>query len=186
VERPAGAIPDLRNTSEANCDARNRRCAGDAVKVRHSLGAKDDSVQLVPFHTSTREAPVVAVGSYAPTATQDEADVQEMLSSSLNEVAALGVGEIVQAVPFQVSARVSCTLELVVTKPTASHELTEVHDTASRWLPSTPVGFGVGSIVQAVPFQASASVTKGVVGLNACPTAVHAVGDMHDTEESPF
>src|SRR5437588_169713 len=56
-----------------------------------------------------------------------------------------------------------------------------VHDTPFRALDLAPVGLGVLWIVQRVPFQRSASVTRTPALLWYCPVAVQAVLVVHDT-----
>jgi hypothetical protein len=64
--------------------------------------------------------------------------------------------------------------------PTAVHALGEVHDTPSSTAAIAPVGLGARWIVHFVPFHLSASgaATRGRPEL---PTAMHAVGEVHDT-----
>jgi hypothetical protein len=84
-----------------------------------------------------------------------------------------GVRWIVQVAPFHFSAR-------SFGAPTPMHEDREAHDTANR-LVSTTRGLGVRWIVHREPFHRSASdvVTGGAV--SEFPTAVHALGAVHDT-----
>ena len=58
-------------------------------------------------------------------------------------------------------------------------------DTPKKELEVAPGGSGIGWIVQFAPFQRSASNVATVVPLPAVPTAMHAVGDVHDTPYSP-
>jgi hypothetical protein len=60
------------------------------------------------------------------------------------------------------------------------HAVAEVHETSERVLLVAPVGFGVGSTAQDLPFQDAASVLPLLP-----PTAVQAVADMQDSPESP-
>jgi hypothetical protein len=54
-----------------------------------------------------------------------------------------------------------------------------VHETLARVLDVDPLGTGVGSMVQAAPFQPSANVALP----RAVPTAVHDAAVAHDTPE---
>jgi len=61
----------------------------------------------------------------------------------------------------------------------------EVHETPERLFQAALVELGVVWIVQAVPFQTSASVEEVfALRLYADPTAVHAVADVHEIPES--
>jgi len=98
------------------------------------------------------------------------------------------VGEIAQFVPCQRSASVPIEPE----PPTAEHTVGEGHETASSQLcgKEPRVGLGVLSIVHVVPFQLSANVAclpapiAVVMVLLCAPTAVHDVGEGHDTPAS--
>ena len=65
------------------------------------------------------------------------------------------------------------------------HASGEVQDTLYKELEVAPGGPGVCWIVQFVPFHLSASDVATVVPLPEVPTAMHAVGDVHDTPYSP-
>ncbi|HXC64684.1 MAG TPA: hypothetical protein VNZ67_10010, partial [bacterium] len=90
---------------------------------------------------------------YAPAAMQAEGDVQDTASrKACTDPAGLGVGWMVQVVPFHRSAR---TRPLAV-PPTAMQAEREAHDTLFSAPP--PAGVGVGWIRQLVPFHRSARV----------------------------
>jgi hypothetical protein len=60
-------------------------------------------------------------------------------------------------------------------------QIPHLHDTPARELPRAPLGMGVFWMVQALPFQRSASGTVVPALLVYDPTAVHADADVHDT-----
>src|SRR4051794_17466482 len=65
--------------------------------------------------------------------------------------------------------------------PTAVHLRFRVHDTPRRKLfVEGPVGLGLRWTVQRSPFECSTRVVPSMW----CPTAVHALGDAHDTPSS--
>jgi hypothetical protein len=74
----------------------------------------------------------------------------------------LGVGWILQDLPFHASANVTSP-ELLSLLPTTVHALEEKQDTPDRMSEVAPAGLGVGWILHALPFHASTSV-------NALPT----------------
>jgi len=65
--------------------------------------------------------------------------------------------------------------------PTAVHAVDDRHTTRFSELNTAPVGLGVAWIDQEVPFQRSANVVRLERVLPVLPTAVHAVGDVHET-----
>ncbi len=85
----------------------------------------------------------------------------------------------VQVAPFKVSTKVNPAVA-EYPPPTAVHAVGEVQDTNPREVDVAPAGCGVVWMVQAVPFQASASDID-VVDVWSLPTAVHAIGDVQDT-----
>jgi hypothetical protein len=93
--------------------------------------------------------------------------------------AGVGVGWMLQWVPFHRSARVPAA-EL----PTAVHADAEVHDTPFRKLP--PAGLGVGWMLQLVPFHRSATARTAPVVVVLAPTAVHADGPLQATPSRPL
>jgi len=95
-------------------------------------------LQLVPFHRSAR---VLALGVKAlepPTAVHADADMHDTPLSVAPPWDGLGVGWMLQRVPFHRSARVVPS----ALPPTAVHAEGEVHDTLFRAPP--PAGLGVG------------------------------------------
>ena len=62
-----------------------------------------------------------------------------------------------QEVPFQVSARVCCTLDELTEKPTATQRVELVHDTLLSAFCPLPA-FGLEPMDQEVPFQVSTRV----------------------------
>ena len=100
---------------------------------------------------------------------QAEGDVQDTASRKLcTAPGGLGVGWMVQVVPFHRSARV---LPLAV-PPTAVQAEVVVHDALFSAPP--PAGVGVGWIRQVVPFHRSARVAMVRDLLVVAPTATHA------------
>jgi hypothetical protein len=87
-------------------------------------------------------------------------------------------------IPFHRSASVTSPkiAALLVAFPTAVHAVAEMQEIPVRALAWAPVGLGVGWVAQAVPFQASASVTPAAAPLY--PAAVQAVADVQDTPAS--
>ena len=93
----------------------------------------------------------------------------------------VGVGWIDQLVPFQRSRNVGWSPVPLSFDPRAMQALGDAHDTSIK-LMYAPEGFGVGWIDQRFPFQRSANVAKSPPVLDSPnPTAVHAVGEEHDT-----
>jgi hypothetical protein len=62
----------------------------------------------------------------------------------------------------------------------------DMHDTAPRELVNAPLRFGVGRIVQTLPFHDSDNVTVARLdeSLSNCPTAMQAVDEAQDTPSS--
>src|SRR6516164_8165598 len=87
----------------------------------------------------------------------------------------LGVVCRVHADPFQTSARV-CGLAWPKRPPTASHELTAVHETPLRASPGPP---GVGCAVQVLPFHTAAPSPDGPP-----PTVSQKLAETQDTDSS--
>ena len=65
----------------------------------------------------------------------------------------------------------------------------DVHDTPAR-LAVAPSTAGVGKIDHLKPFQASARVSSGpglcLLYISVSPMAIHAFGDVHDTDTRSF
>jgi len=135
--------------------------------------------QLVPFHRSPSVVETPAPFAY-PTAVQALADVQDTAKRSLF-VAPLGLGVVGmdQLVPFHVSASVTSPAP-ALENPTAVQAVDEMHETPSSSLAVAPLGSGVVWIAQLVPFHRSTRV-RSVPLVPACPTAVQAVDDVHET-----
>jgi hypothetical protein len=75
--------------------------------------------------------------------------------------------------------RSASVANVVALDPTAVQALVETQDTLES-AAAALVGLGVVSILQVKPFQTSASVVTNPPAF-AKPTAVHIVGDVHDT-----
>jgi hypothetical protein len=111
-----------------------------------------------------------------PTEVQVADDVHDTpLSVLLAAPAGFWVFSSVQLCPSHTSASV-----VAPDMPVAMQALAAGHDSPARTLLVAPAGFGVGWIDQRTPFHRSAKVTVRVVS-RACPTAVQAVADEHDT-----
>ena len=137
-------------------------------------------LQLVPFHRSAR---VLALGVKAlepPTAVHADADVHDTPLSVAPPWDGLGVGWMLQRVPFHRSARVVPS----ALPPTAVHADADVHDTPFK--PPPRGGLGVGWMVHLVPFHRSATArgTPAVVVL--APTAMQAEADVQATPSRPL
>jgi len=141
-----------------------------------SAGTLGWIAHLVPSQCSGTNPPL------NPTAVQEEAEVQDTDEREVAPPAAgFGVAWRVQPVPFQCSASGTSFWPPSPTpytmSPTAVHALADVQDTESRLLFSPPTG-GVGTTVQVLPFQDSASVAP--VG-PPNPVAMQAVALTQDT-----
>jgi hypothetical protein len=96
-----------------------------------------------PFHLSARALVTPAPSVLLPTAVQ-ESDAHETADSELALAPlGVGVGSIVQAEPFHLSASAVVTPALFVLLPTPVHEDGDAHDTLARELFCAPLGFGV-------------------------------------------
>jgi hypothetical protein len=99
--------------------------------------------------------------------------------------AGLGVRWRRHVVPFHRSATVTGP-ELVKFNPTAEQAEDAEHPTPFRKITCAPAGFGVGWILQLVPFHRSASVPTGKPELSVrAPTAVQVNEDVQATPSSP-
>jgi len=111
-------------------------------------------LQLVPFQ---RSASVPAFE--LPTAVHAVADVHATPFRKAPPCAGLGVTWRLQLVPFHRSANTRAAPDLVCPLPTAMHADGPVHETPSSPLKASPLGLGVGTMRQVLPFHCSASVT---------------------------
>ena len=114
---------------------------------------------------------------------QDPAPEHETLESELDD-APEGSGAVcsVHVDPFQISARAR-----PFWLPTATQSVAVIQDTPLSC--EDPVKEGVGSIVQVVPFQSSATVVGSgdpPSGLTSQPTALQKALVTHETEVSSF
>ena len=143
-------------------------------------------VQLVPFQRSASVNTSV-VPSKAPTAMQAVTAVQDTpFRVSMNDPG-LGVGKMVQLVPFHDSASVkfSSPVESVaLPTPMQADGLTQ--DTGPKAASAAPAGLGLGCTCHLVPSQRSLSVTMIRVGECAkwSPVAMHADALKHATPPS--
>jgi len=141
--------------------------------------------QVAPFHRSARVCTIPAAECRSPMAVQAEGEVQDTPFRKLcTAPAGLGVGRMVHFLPFHRSARDRAGPDwdaVVKYAPVAMQADGEVQDTASRKLCTALAGFGVGWMVQVVPFHRSARVLPFAVP----PTAVQAEREGHHTLFSP-
>lgn len=109
-----------------------------------------------------------------PTAAQDLGDAHDTPSSWLLIASAgLGVGWIIQLVPFQRSASVAAALDA-----SAVQAVVDGHDTPTS---APSIGFGVRWIDQLLRFHRSANADKVPARSVKNPTAVQNLSDGHDT-----
>lgn len=89
-------------------------------------------------------------------------------------------------VPFHCSASVGPTGSpaLSVAAPTAVQADAPVQATPRSCAPGVPAGWGVGWMLQRVPFHRSAMVTQVPEAVTAAATAVQAEAEVHATEFS--
>lgn len=133
--------------------------------------------QVLPFHFSA-SGPV----RDDPTAVHEVADGQDTLPRLGWSVVAseVGFGWIDHSVPFQRSTSDPVAPPLARYCPTAVQADAELQETPANVASMAVAGIGVGRIVQAVPFQDSASGPA-----DAChPTAIHREADEQDTPVS--
>jgi hypothetical protein len=128
--------------------------------------------QLVPSQCSANVEALLPPTA-DPTAVQAVVEVQDTALRWV--VVELGVVGIVQPVPSQ-----RCTNAPRESPPTAVQAVLEVHDTAVSSDCVAPLRFGVNWIDQLLPSQRSANI-PWLPPTKACPTAVHAVVEVHDT-----
>ena len=76
--------------------------------------------------------------------------------------AGLGVGWLLQRVPFQRSATVTGVPEVLTANPTVVHAVAEVQATDCSRVASAPGGCGIGTTLQRVPFHRSESGWNGL------------------------
>lgn len=137
--------------------------------------------QLVPFQRSANAVsrPLLLKCPVAVQAVPEAHDTPERMLSPI--AVGLGVGWVVHLEPFQRSANGTDTkLLLLLEAPTAVQDAVEVHDTPAREL-LMGAGFGVGWIVQPVPFQLSANVARAPLPASEYPTATQSVFEVHET-----
>jgi len=132
------------------------------------------------FDPFQRSATVKFRSAELPTAVHALAEVHD---TPLKTEPSYGFGEvwIVQRDPFHRSASVASSPPVAFpVDPTAVHTVAEMHDTSLN-TESVLAPFGVVWIVHEDPFQRSASVLYTLLAFPTDPTAVHAVGEVHDT-----
>jgi hypothetical protein len=124
------------------------------------FGFGDEEVfHLLPFHLSTRAIREPEPLTELPTAKQSWAELHDTACMSLSvSPPGFGLDWIFQVEPFHTSTRVSSAKELFSNHPTAVHSWAELHDTPARRLSSAPLGFGLDTVFQVLPFQVSTKV----------------------------
>jgi hypothetical protein len=149
--------------------------------------------QVLPFQSIA----AAICGPVEPTAIQKRRDTHETPVSALPRAAPSGVGRTAQVEPFQTSTRPrELRLEkmpsrlcrpCVCVEPTATQNVAEGQDSEAR-VGLVPAA-GVGRTVHAEPSQRSAKVAMGPTSSvwmwlkpkSEVPTAMHSVGNAHDT-----
>lgn len=136
----------------------------------------------VPFHRSMRY-PVVEASKW-PTAVQSDAEGHAIPArSSLFAPATFGLAMIDHVVPFHCSISVRHGLEPdpLSDRPTATQPIVVRHETLLSLAFVEPVGFGLATTDQPVPFHRMLSVREAFVALMYEPAAKHALELVHDT-----
>ena len=134
--------------------------------------------QAVPFHRSTSDEPLLL---FVPTASQFVVlGHATPLRIAPKEPLGFGLLTIDHAVPFHRSTNVCATNELFRFQPTAAQFVVLEHATAPRLAAAEPLGFGLLTIAQLVPFQCSTNVLPPVP-LSHSPTAKQLVVLGHAT-----
>ena len=118
--------------------------------------------------------------SLAPTAVHTVGPTHDTESSVVCVADVLGLDARDQLLPFQVSTSVSKSMLSVEDEPTAVHAEGPVHDTPVRafW---TGAALGLTTMDQLLPSHISTSVCGAELAVMLEPTAIHAVGLLHDT-----
>jgi hypothetical protein len=119
---------------------------------------------------------------------QAVAEVQETLPRPLVAGPGLGLGTMVQVVPFQDSMSVLGRPVLVMYEPTAVQSLAETQETPMRSFMPLRWGaaLGLGTTVQVVPFQDSTRVFGAVPASESLPTAAQSLADTQETSLRPL
>lgn len=137
-----------------------------------TLGVADHAC---PFQWSTSAIP--------PTATQNFTDTHDTEMSGESP----GIGSLFHDVPFHISAPApgTCPIPgLAELSPTASQNLAETHETESsvwRTPKNARAGFGLGLIVQELPFHASVSAVSFPATSKVEPTAAQKPVETQET-----
>ena len=138
--------------------------------------------QLVPFQLSTREAITDEVLAKEPTAKQLVVVGHDTPLKVLSAPpAGLGLATIDHVVPFQSSTSELLAKKLLRDEPTAKQLVVLVHDTPLNAENTAPVGLGLMTRAQVVPFQRSTNDLTTVELLTKEPTAKQLVAVGHET-----
>ena len=174
---PAGKGSRLASVRDSDAVAR-ATLADPAI-----AGAADGEPPVLSARVSGRSGALE--GSDPPTAVHALAAVHE------TDVSATGVAPVAtaavwvdQIAPFQLSISGCAAPALVNETPVAVHALAAGQDTPSSAPPVVPVAVGVVSMLQAVPFQRSASGEMMPPALIEAPVAVQAFDALHDTAKN--
>jgi hypothetical protein len=130
-------------------------------------------LHVFPFQRSARVPTWLnELSKRTPTATQSEDDVHATLFKKLPAAGELRVDWMFHAVPFQRSASVRGSPELLNDPPTAVQADGDVQDTPPKKLPCLAAGAGIGMGLHVVPFHRSAKGTEEAVLKPEPPTAM--------------
>jgi len=144
-------------------------------------GSVVSSDHALPFHRSATPTPGVTLFEVLPTAVHAVTAVHEIaLSTLLIPLGMATVFMVDHTEPFQLSASVRVPVG-VIESPTAMHVFEVLHVTAFRAVPMAPAAFCAGdSSAHFEPFQRSTSAVPALTLLAELPTAVQALGDVHE------
>src|SRR5215470_725240 len=126
-------------------------------------------LHLVPFHRSASVGPTGSpfLSTAAPTAVQADDPLQSTPKRTApKRSAGLGVGWMLQRVPFHRSAMVTSLPEALTTPATAVQAKPEVQEMELRKVACAPGRCGIGTTLHRVPFHRFES---GWPTGNACP-----------------
>jgi hypothetical protein len=150
--------------------------AADVQETPPSTGSvaagvgKASTDHVLPSQTST-----AGLAAKTPAAMHAVALVQDTAPNACGPSGGSVVASRVHALPFHDSAS-ACTPLLVSNRPVAMHTPAAGQEMPAKLLLTAPGGTGVGSWVQAEPFQRSARAPSASDPVLPCPTAMHRDG----------